>query len=41
MFFFFFPQEAVSQLPASQVGFSGQNTSEGVEEINCLQMLDG
>nr|XP_027305973.2 cytokine receptor common subunit beta isoform X1 [Anas platyrhynchos] len=36
-----YSKEAVSQLPASQVGFSGQNTSEGVEEINCLQMLDG
>lgn len=36
-----YSKEAVSQLPASQVGFSGQNTSEGVEEINCLQVLDG
>ncbi|KAM9203232.1 cytokine receptor common subunit beta-like [Mergus octosetaceus] len=36
-----YSKEAVSQLPASQVGFSGQSTSEGVEEINCLQMLDG
>ncbi|KAM6144535.1 LOW QUALITY PROTEIN: cytokine receptor common subunit beta [Phoenicopterus ruber ruber] len=33
--------EAVSQRPASQVGFNGQNTSEEMEQINCLQVLDG
>ncbi|XP_065511925.1 cytokine receptor common subunit beta-like [Caloenas nicobarica] len=34
-------EEAVSQCPASQVGFHGQNTSEELEQINCLQVLDG
>ncbi|KAM7131200.1 cytokine receptor common subunit beta-like isoform 1-T1 [Ciconia maguari] len=33
--------EAISQQPVSQVGFSGQNTSEEVEQINCLEVLDG
>ncbi|NWX70481.1 IL3B2 protein, partial [Alca torda] len=28
-------------LKASQVGFNGQNTSEEVEQVNCLQVLDG
>ncbi|XP_014818933.1 PREDICTED: cytokine receptor common subunit beta-like [Calidris pugnax] len=32
---------AVSQQPASQVGFNGQNTSEEVEQVSCLQVLDG
>ncbi|KAM6092751.1 cytokine receptor common subunit beta-like [Theristicus caerulescens] len=34
-------REAISQQPASQVGFDGQNTSEEVEQINCLKVLDG
>ncbi|GAB0176838.1 cytokine receptor common subunit beta-like [Grus japonensis] len=33
--------EAASQRPASLVPFNGQNTSEEVEQINCLQVLDG
>ncbi|XP_068799270.1 interleukin-3 receptor class 2 subunit beta-like [Struthio camelus] len=34
-------RKAASQLPASQIDFSGQNTSEHMEQINCLQALDG
>ncbi|PKU49078.1 cytokine receptor common subunit beta-like [Limosa lapponica baueri] len=33
--------EVVSQQPASQVGFNGQSTSEEVEQVSCLQVLDG
>ncbi|XP_065710436.1 cytokine receptor common subunit beta-like [Patagioenas fasciata] len=33
--------KAVSQCPASQVGLHRQNTSEELEQINCLQVLDG
>ncbi|KAM6136880.1 cytokine receptor common subunit beta [Pterocles gutturalis] len=33
--------EAVSQWPARQVGFNGQNACEEVEQIHCLQVLDG
>ncbi|KAM6417741.1 cytokine receptor common subunit beta-like [Pluvialis apricaria] len=34
-------REAVSKQPASQVDYSGQNTSEKVEQVNCLQVLEG
>ncbi|NXE18495.1 IL3B2 protein, partial [Ardeotis kori] len=33
--------ESVSQCPASQVCFNGQNTSKEMEQINCIQVLDG
>ncbi|XP_074025198.1 cytokine receptor common subunit beta-like [Numenius arquata] len=36
-----YQREAVSQQPASKVGFSGQNASEEVEQVSCLQVLDG
>ncbi|KAK2512783.1 hypothetical protein Q9233_016069 [Columba guinea] len=34
-------EKAVSQCPVSQVGLYRQNTSEELEPINCLQVLDG
>nr|XP_021138045.1 uncharacterized protein LOC110356000 isoform X2 [Columba livia] len=34
-------EKAVSQCPVSQVGLYRQNTSEELEPINCLQVLNG